>query len=565
VIVVCPRIAQAKKVSELTGGTHLPAKVQPTPGEVKMSCRVDVGPDFARHRAAVESVTLLFSLVDDAGGAEVAAPSGWSVTAAKFEVEWPVDPERANLVRSHFGARRFAYNWALGQVKADLDAKVADPAHVSVDWSLAALRKQFNTVKGVVAPWWGVNSKDAYSSGISDLATALGNWRSSKAGLRKGRTVGFPTFKVKGKARNAVRFNAGAMYLEPDRRHITVPVIGRLRTMENTRRVHRHLAAGNARVLSMTLSEQWGRLFVAVNYAVRTAPTKPVTMPTVRAGIDLGLRFYATISTVDTATGETSRIVVANPTPLRASITARRAAGRQLSRRIPGSKGYLSAKTKLAKMNRRAVNIRRETAHQFTSMLAGTFGEIIIEDLDLAAMKRSMGRRAFRRSVSDAALGLIRPQLAYKTQATAAVLTVADRWFPSSQIHHGCAGTDGHRDKMGRCRLIASTRLAKQLICPATDQLVDRDDNAADNLRDWPGHASCSTVGAAAPNVSSSANGGGDVGPVPRLSAGRASGCKTPTSVEAIRGEARTAAGHRTPSPTAPSGTPQGVHPSDDR
>lgn len=335
--------------------------------------------------------------------------------------------------------------------------------------------------------------------------------------------------------------------------------------MENTRRVHRQLAAGNARVLSMTLSEQWGRLFVAVNYAVRTAPTEPVTMPTVRAGIDLGLRFYATISTVDTATGQTSRMVVANPAPLRASITARRAAGRHLSRRIPGSKGHLSAKAKLTKMDRRAVNIRRETSHQFTSMLAGTFGEIVIEDLDLAAMKRSMGRRAFRRSVSDADLGLIRPQLAYKTQATTTVLTVADRWFPSSQIHHGCAGTEGHRDKVGRCRLIAPTRLAKQLLCPATDQLVDRDDNAADNLRDWPGHASCSTVGAAAPNVSNSADGGGDVGPVPCVSTGRASGHKTPTSVEAIRGEARTTTGHRTFSPAALGGTPQGVHPSGDR
>ena len=47
--------------------------------------------------------------------------------------------------------------------------------------------------------------------------------------------------------------------------------------------------------------------------------------------------------------------------------------------------------------------------------LAGTYGHIVIEDLDLAAMKRSMGRRAYRRAVSDAAMGLVGPMLAYKT------------------------------------------------------------------------------------------------------------------------------------------------------
>jgi putative transposase len=38
-------------------------------------------------------------------------------------------------------------------------------------------------------------------------------------------------------------------------------------------------------------------------------------------------------------------------------------------------------------------------------MLARNYEEVVIEDLDIAAMKRSMGRRAFRRSVPDAALG----------------------------------------------------------------------------------------------------------------------------------------------------------------
>ena len=112
-----------------------------------LSRYVDVGADFEAHRPVVESVSVLFDLYDgDADGyAAIGSPgeplsTGWMVTAAKFEVEWPTDPDRAALVRSHFGARRKAFNWGLAQVKADLDAKTVDPGHESVDWDLSSLR-----------------------------------------------------------------------------------------------------------------------------------------------------------------------------------------------------------------------------------------------------------------------------------------------------------------------------------------------------------------------------------------------------------------------------------------
>ena len=97
-------------------------------------------------------------------------PSGWIVTAAKFEVELPAEPQRAALVQSHFGARRFAFNWGLARVKADLDAKTVDSAHESVGWDLGSLRKVWNGAKDQVAPWWAANSKECHSAGLADLA-----------------------------------------------------------------------------------------------------------------------------------------------------------------------------------------------------------------------------------------------------------------------------------------------------------------------------------------------------------------------------------------------------------
>jgi putative transposase len=101
------------------------------------------------------------------------------------------------------------------------------------------------------------------------------------------------------------------------------------------------------------------------------------------------------------------------------------------------------------------------------------------------------GRRNF-------GLGSIRPQLTYKLGWRGAKLTVADRWFASSKLHHGCG-----------CRLIEPHKLAKQLVCATTEELVDRDVNAALNLRDWPEDklASYSSVGAVAPLACNSDDG----------------------------------------------------------
>jgi putative transposase len=181
VIVEMRTLAQADKVASATGGVHLPGKADKN-GTPRLSRRVDVGPDFEAHRAATDAVSVLFKLFDDAGGQLVEVPSDWTVTAGKFEVEWPAEPDRAAVVRSHFGARRFAFNWGLARVKADLDAKAVDPAHESMGWDLGSLRWVWNRAKADVAPWWADNSKECYSAGLADLAQGLANWKASKNG-----------------------------------------------------------------------------------------------------------------------------------------------------------------------------------------------------------------------------------------------------------------------------------------------------------------------------------------------------------------------------------------------
>jgi putative transposase len=60
-------------------------------------------------------------------------PEGWIARGWHFEVE-ATTPGQVPLITRHFGARRFVYNWALAQVKANLDARAADPTVPPLTW-----------------------------------------------------------------------------------------------------------------------------------------------------------------------------------------------------------------------------------------------------------------------------------------------------------------------------------------------------------------------------------------------------------------------------------------------
>jgi putative transposase len=130
------------------------------------------------------------------------------------------------------------------------------------------------------------------------------------------------------------------------------------------------------------------------------------SQPWARCGIDLGIGQERAVIAHDDDTIER----IAHPASWAAVQQQRRRIARQLSRRVIGSRGHRQANAKLAALDRRAVNLRRESIHTLTTSLARRYGTVVIEDLDIAAM----GRRAFRRSLYQAELGRVRPTLAYR-------------------------------------------------------------------------------------------------------------------------------------------------------
>lgn len=241
------------------------------------------------------------------------------------------NPEQDDALRSHCGGQRYTYNWGLAQVKANLGQRDAERSYgiadqdltPSLSWSAYSLRKTWNQTKNDIAPWWAENSKEAYSCGLSNLATALGNWADSKRGKRHGRKLGFPRFKGK-RSGLSCRFTTGAFGLTDDRRHVKLPRIGAVRTHESTRKLARHGERGTARIRSASVSFRAGRWFVSFSVEITRADPEP-TMPGSAVGVDLGIKSLAVLST-----GET----IPNPRHLETAQRELRRLQRQAARRI---------------------------------------------------------------------------------------------------------------------------------------------------------------------------------------------------------------------------------------
>ncbi|KWX20460.1 transposase [Mycolicibacterium wolinskyi] len=403
-------------------------------------------------------------------------PEGWCVQAFRFTL----DPtaEQAHALARHFGARRMAYNWTVAQLKADIQAWRETGVETAKP-SLRALRKRWNSVKNEVcvnaetgAVWWPECSKEAYADGIDGAVDAYWNWQQSRAGTRAGKRVGFPRFKKKGRDADRVSFTTGAMRVESDRRHLTLPVIGCVRTHENTRRIERLIAKGRARVLAITVRRNGTRLDASVRVLVQRPQQPNVELPESRVGVDVGVRRLATVATADGTVLEQ----VPNPRPLEAALTELRHASRVRSRCAKGSRRYRERTAEISRLHRRVNDVRTHHLHCLTTRLAKTHGRIVVEGLDATGMLRQKGlsgARARRRGLSDSALGTPRRHLSYKTGWYGSALVVADRWFPSSKTCHLC----GHVQDIG---------WDEKWICDPTDGgcgvTHHRDDCAAINL-----------------------------------------------------------------------------------
>src|SRR5450759_5509508 len=203
-----------------------------------------------------------------------------------------------------------------------------------------------------------------------DLDRALRDFTASRAGQRKGRRLGFPRFKKRGKCRDSFRFSTGAMRCAGST--VTLPRLGAVGTHEPTRKLARRLENGTARILSATVSRTAQRWFVSFTVDVDRAVPGRHARPGSVIGVDLGVK--ALLTGVDDGGNV---VTVAGPKALRSSLRRLRRASRAHSRTEPGSASRRKSAARLARVHARAASVRAGALHHVTTDLARRYETVV--------------------------------------------------------------------------------------------------------------------------------------------------------------------------------------------
>ncbi|HEY2590352.1 MAG TPA: transposase, partial [Steroidobacteraceae bacterium] len=349
---------------------------------------------------------------------------------------YPTRRQRALLGRL-FGAARYVWNWALAR---RTEAYRCDDTHlnwVALSRELTALRR------GEGTQWLGELPREPFIQVLRDLERAFKNFFEQRAE--------YPRFKRRG-GKCAVRFTLDQRRAQVKRgegrdrwAYVSLPGLGRVKL--------RRTEALAGRLRSVTLSRDGaGRYFASVT--ADRVPLEEARAAVIEAvGVDAGLRDLlvmhdgSEIRRIEAPRSLAAKLVRLRRYQRRQSrqlATQMRAQGLDPSKPCPkGIRLGLShrrsrTRMRIARLHARIADQRRDALHRATTAIVREAQVIAIESLRVKAMARSMGRRAFRRSVADAALGEVRRQLTYKGVWALRQVIAVDAFFASSKRCSDC-------------------------------------------------------------------------------------------------------------------------------
>lgn len=151
-------------------------------------------------------------------------------------------------------------------------------------------------------------------------------------------------------------------------------------------------------------------------------------------------------------------------------------AQRRLSRKKGARKGeakssnYLKQQAKVAKLHKHISNQRLDNLHKLSTEIANRYDIVCVESLNMKAMSnKGFGNG---KATLDNGYGMFLNMLEYKLSDRGKHFVKVDKWYPSSQICSSC----------GSVQKIQLSERTYQ--CPVCGSVIDRDLNAAINIRD---------------------------------------------------------------------------------
>lgn len=361
--------------------------------------------------------------------------------AYKYRI-YPTDEQKV-LFSKTFGCCRFVYNWALNlKITAYKERKETLGNVYLTNLMKSELKAEHE--------WLSEVNSQSLQSALRNLDTAYTNF------FRNTSAVGFPRFKSR-KDRQSflcpqhcrVDFTDGT---------ITVPKAKDIPAV-----LHRKFKGTVKTVtVSMTPSGKYYASVLVDTSMQEIQPLEPVLGTSL--GIDLGIKSLAVCS--DGRTFE-------NPKNLQKNLDRLAVLQKRLSRKRKGSENRNKARVKVARIQERIANCRRDNLHKITHALThdNQVRTICMEDLNVKGMQRN---HRLAQAVGDASFGMFLTLLEYKCRWYGVNLVKIDRFAPSSKTCSKCG-----------CVYKGLKLSERSWTCPECGAHHDRDFNAACNIKEF--------------------------------------------------------------------------------
>jgi putative transposase len=293
----------------------------------------------------------------------------------------------------------------------------------------------------------------ALQSSLRDLDTAYKNFFRLH--------TGFPKFKSKKTHRYSYKtknVNNNIVFLG---KYIKLPKIGNIRIK------NKHIPQG--RILNVTVSQEpSGKYYISVCCTDVNIQSLPKTNNNI--GIDLGIKDFAILSNADK---------IPNPKYLQQNLDKLAKLQKRLSRKTKGSRNRNKARIKVARLQERISNQRKDFLQHLSTRLIRQYDIICMENLDVKDIMQKKDitltnkqNSKNHRAVSDVSWSEFVRQTAYKCEWYGKELIRTDKYFPSSQLCSCC----GYQEPKVKDLSVRSWT------CCKCGTFHDRDINAAKNI-----------------------------------------------------------------------------------
>ncbi len=360
----------------------------------------------------------------------------------KFRL-YPTDEQRI-LINKTLGCKRFVYNYYLNYLKDNNGINRFD-----LHKDLPKLKEENEFLKEV--------DSTVLCSAIDDLCKAFSDYYAKRKGYPKFKNrfskQSYRTSCIRSRHKEKEYSNIEVDLLT---RNIKLPKLGKVKI-----RGFRTKDKIEGKILNATISRETTNKYYVSVVVVEDLLVEKVT-PTSIVGIDLGIK-----DLVITSDG----IKYGNDKVLMKFEKKLKKLQRKLSRQEKASKNYLKTKEKIAKIHTKIKNYRKHYLNNIANEIVDEHDIIVTESLLVKDMFKEK-KKAFNKSLSDAAVSTLRSLIEWKCKIKGKIYYKINTYYPSSQICSYC----GYKNSKLKDLSI------REYDCPKCGSYNDRDINASLNI-----------------------------------------------------------------------------------